>query len=97
METTGDLQSHARFKDLEAAAEKLSIQIETCDLSDKEIPVRSGHCKVEGQDRIYLDKNLSLPRQIEIILEVLAKFDLESIYVSAWIREQLEQNRNNTT
>ena len=96
METTVDVQSHARLKDLEAVAEKLSIKIETCDLSDKEIPIRSGHCKVEGQDRIYLDKNLSLLGQIEILLEIFKKFDLENIYVSAWIREQLEQNRNNT-
>ncbi len=95
METTVDVQSHARLKDLEAAAEKLFIKIEYCDLSDKEIPIRSGHCKVEGQDRIYLDKNLSMHQQIEILLEVLENFDLENIYVSAWIREQLEQNRNN--
>ncbi len=95
METTVDVQSHARLKDLEAASEKLSIKIEYCDLSDQEIPIRSGHCKVEGQDRIYLDKNLSMHQQIEILLEVLENFDLENIYVSAWIREQLEQNRNN--
>ena len=94
METTVDVQSHARLKDLAAVAEKLSIQIETCDLSDKEIPIQSGHCKVAGQDRIYLDINLSLPRQIEIFFEILRKFDLENIYVADWIREQM--NRNDT-
>ena len=41
-----------------------------------------------------MDKNLSVPRQIEILLEILGKFDLENIYVSAWIRERLEQHRN---
>ncbi|TDJ51499.1 MAG: hypothetical protein E2O44_02075 [Nitrospina sp.] len=96
METTVDVLLHARRKDLEAVAEKLSIEIETCNLSDQEIPIRSGHCNVAGQDRIYLDKNLSLSQQIETLLEILEKFDLESIYVAAWIREQLEQNRNNT-
>lgn len=95
METTVDVQSHARLKDLEAVAEKLSVKLEYCDLSDQEIPVRSGHCKVDGQDRIYIDKNLSVSRQIETLLEILRNFDLENIYVSAWIREQLEQNRNN--
>ena len=94
MDPTVDVQSHARLKDLESVAEKLSIKIETCDLSDQDFPVRSGHCKVQGEDRVYLDKNLSMPRQIEILLEVLENFDLESIYVPDWIREQLEHNRN---
>ena len=95
METTVDVLSHARLKDIEAVAEKLSIQVETCDLSDKEVPIQSGHCKVDGQDRIYLDKNLSLPQKIEVLLEILGRFDLENIYVSAWIREQLKQNSKN--
>jgi len=94
METTVDVQSHARRKDLEAVAEKLSIELEYCDLSDQEVPIRSGRCKVDGQEKIYMDKNLSVPRQIEILLEILGKFDLENIYVSAWIRERLEQHRN---
>ena len=85
----------ARLRELEAVAEKLSVRLEYCDRSDQEIPVRSGQCKVDGQDRIYIDKNLSVSRQIETLLEILRNFDLENIYVSAWIREQLEQNRNN--
>jgi hypothetical protein len=45
---------------------------------------------MNGKDLIFLDKNLSLQEQAEVILKTLKNFDLENIYVASWIREHLE-------
>lgn len=87
------MDAHNRLEDLRDAAAKLSIEIQTCDLADNEISVESGYCKLKGKSLILLDKRLEPDEQIEVILKALDQFDLETIYVAAWIRERLE-NKN---
>ena len=43
---------------------------------------------------IFLDKNISLQEQSEVILDALKNFDLENIYVAAWIREFIDQDKS---
>ena len=83
-----------KIEDLKIVTEKLSIKIETTDLNDHEIEIQSGYCKMNGEDLILLDKNLSLQGQAEVILKTLKNFDLENIYVASWIREHLEIESN---
>ena len=80
----------SRLEDLKDTARKLSIEILFADLADPDIPAQSGYCKVRGEDLILVDTRLSIPRQIEVILDILRRFDLEDIYVASWIRERLE-------
>ncbi len=82
---------HTRLEDLKAVAEKLSIEIETGNFADEDISTQSGFCRIKGKNLIILDKKLNSESQAEIILEALGNFDLETIYVPAWIREQLEK------
>jgi hypothetical protein len=49
---------------------------------------------MNGENLIFLDKNLSLQEQAEVILKTLKNFDLEDIYVASWIREHLELESN---
>jgi hypothetical protein len=83
-----------KIEDLKIVTGKLSIKIETTDLNDQEFEVQSGYCKMNGEDLILLDKNLSLQEQAEVILKTLKNFDLENIYVASWIREHLEIESN---
>jgi hypothetical protein len=83
-----------KIEDLKSVAGKLSIKIEITDLNDQEFQILSGYCKMNGEDMILLDKNLSLQEQAEIILKTLKNFDLENIYVASWIREHLEIESN---
>ena len=80
----------SRLEDLKNTARKLSIEILFADLSDPEIPVQSGTCKVRGENLIVVDKRLSAPRQIEVILNIFQQFDWDDVYVASWIRERLE-------
>ena len=81
----------SKIEDLKTVAEKLAIEIEIANLNDQEFQIQSGHCKMNGKDLILLDKNSSPQEQSEVILHTLKKFDLENIYVAAWIREFIEQ------
>jgi hypothetical protein len=79
-----------KIEDLKSVTGKLAIEIEITDLNDQEFQIQSGYCKINGENLILLDKNLSLQEQAEVILKTLKNFDLENIYVASWIREHLE-------
>ena len=83
-----------KIEDLKSVVGKLAIAIEITDLNDQEFQIQSGYCKMNGKNLIFLDKNLSLQEQAEVILKTLKNFDLEDIYVASWIREQLELESN---
>lgn len=85
------MEPHTKLEDLQAVAEKLSIEVEFSNLSNNEIAIKSGYCKLKNKDMIILDKALSQEEQIEIILQALKRFDLENIYVPSWIRDYLEK------
>ena len=85
----------SRLEDLKGVTDRLSIEIITDNLFDPEIKVESGHCKIKGKNTIIIDKLLSIEEQIETILHVINKFNLETVYVPLWIREHLETNTAN--
>ena len=87
------MDTHARLEDLKAVAAKLSIEIESGNFADDDFPIQSGFCRMKGKNLIILDKKLNPESQAEIILKALEKFDLETIYVPSWIREQLEKTQ----
>jgi len=80
----------SRLEDLKDLARKLSIEILFANLSDPEIPTQSGYCKVRGEELIVVDKRLSVHHQIEVLLNIFQKFDLDDVYIASWIRERLE-------
>ena len=84
------MDSISQLESLKKIAAKLSIDIIPSNLSDSEIMIKSGHCKVKGKDTIIIDNLLSSQEQNEIIIQTLKKFDLESVYLPPWIRERLE-------
>ena len=85
----------SRLEDLKGVTDRLSIEIIIDNLFNPEITIRSGHCKIKGKNTIIIDKLLSIEEQIETILHVINKFNLEIIYVPLWIREHLESNNTN--
>ena len=85
----------SRLEDLKGVTDRLSIEIIIDNLFNSEITIQSGHCKIKGKNTIIIDKLLSIEEQIETILHVINKFNLEIIYVPLWIREHLESNNTN--
>ena len=85
----------SRLEDLKGVTDRLSIEIIIDNLFNSEITIQSGHCKIKGKNTLIIDKLLSIEEQIETILHVINKFNLEIIYVPLWIREHLEINNTN--
>ena len=88
------MDSISQLEGLKKIASELSINIITGSLFDSEITVKSGHCKVNGNSTIIIDNLLSNQEQSEIIIQVLRKLDLDSVYLPAWIREHLEPDNS---
>ncbi len=84
----------SRLEDMKEAAARLSIEIVTGNLFDQEISIQSGYCKFKGKDMIILDEQLTPEEQVEVILNTLKQFDLETIYLPSWIRENIESGRS---
>ena len=88
------MEALSRLEDMKEAAARLSIEIVTGNLFDQEISIQSGYCKVKGKDMIILDEQLTPEEQVEVILNTLKQFDLETIYLPSWIRESIESGRS---
>lgn len=86
-----DIDLERRLEDLHTAANKLNIEVVFSDLADPEFPAKSGYCKIHGRDIILLDQDLPPAQQIEVFLEALQRFDLDTIFLAAWIRDRLER------
>ncbi|MCA9482620.1 MAG: hypothetical protein KC553_02690 [Nitrospina sp.] len=91
MADPSESESSRRLEDLHTAAKRLNIEVVFSDLGDPEFPARSGLCRLRGRDVIFLDRALPAERQIEVFLDCLKQFDLDSIFLAAWIRERLER------
>ena len=88
------MDSISQLESLKKIAAELSIDIIPGSLFDSEIIVKSGHCKMKGKNTIIIDNLLSSQEQSEVIIQVLKKFNLESVYLPPWIRERLEPDNS---
>jgi len=88
------METLSRLEGMKEAATRLSIEIVTRNLFDQEISIQSGYCKFKGKDMIILDEQLTPEEQVEVILNTLKQFDLETIYLPSWIRENIESGRS---
>ena len=52
--------------------------------------VRSGSCRVRGQNVLFLDRGLPASTQIDILIDELADRALDEIYLSPAVRERIE-------
>jgi hypothetical protein len=88
------MEKSRRLEDLVQLTERLGIEISTSVLSDSEFTLQSGFCKLNGKQLVIFDKQLPTDERIEILFNAIASLDLESIYVSPWIREELDRRNN---
>ena len=76
-------------------ARRLGLQVrEEILLREVGYRVRSGVCKVRGEDVIFLDRNLPPDERVQVLLEGLAGRDVETLYLSPALRRLLERRGN---
>ncbi len=86
---TNTYDNDQRWEDLKSVADKLGIAIQYFNLSNEDIPIQSGYCKLNGKGLVLLDKKLPILNQMEIVLKAFDHYETEEIYVASWIREYL--------
>lgn len=88
------MEKSRQLEDLIQLTESLGVEISISALADSEFTLQSGFCKLRGKDLVIFDKQLPTEERIEILLQAIDKFDLDSIYISPWIREELDKRNN---
>jgi len=79
------------YQELKDLAEKLEISVSEQNLRITGIKVKSGLCKVKGQNLFIMDKHKSIHKKIDILASYLAKLPHEDLYIMPAIRELLEK------
>jgi len=76
---------------LEEIAEKLSIKISYEDLKKEGISSKGGLCRIKGEERIIINKSLTVAEKVDILANELSKFDMDSIYIPPAVKQLLER------
>jgi hypothetical protein len=85
-------RDEALCEELKALADKLGVRVrEEILLREVGYRVRSGLCRVRGEDVVFLDRHLTPGDRVDVLLGALAGRDLETHYVSPAIRRLLER------
>ena len=75
------------YQHLKELAEKMGIQVSEHSFRNAGIPVRSGLCKIKGENFFIMDKNLRINKKVELLAECLSREPHEEIYILPAIRD----------
>jgi len=94
-------RDEALCEELKEVARRLGIQVrEEQLLREVGYRVRSGGCRVRGDEVIFLDRNLPPAERAEVLLDEIGTRDrrvLEGLYLSPDVRRLLERRGRATT
>ena len=80
-------QLYNHLKDL---SEKLGIPIQEQSFKQVNLPVKSGYCRVKGEDMFIMDKNLHIRKKNSILANFLSTLPHENVFVPPAVREVLQ-------
>ena len=84
------------YQELKDLAEKLAVTVSEQNLRTAGIKVKSGLCKVRGQELFIMDKHASIHKKIRILAAQLAGMPHEDVYVMPAVREVLNKYGENS-
>ena len=85
----------ALCEELKEVARRLGLQVrEELLLREVGYRVRSGVCRVRGEEVVFLDRNLPPEERVQVLLDGLAGRDVETVYLSPALRRLLERRGN---
>lgn len=80
------------YQELKNLAEKLGIKVMEKNLNTPGIQVKSGLCKVKGEDIYLMDKNLPLHMKNQLLASCLNKASRDDIYIIPAVREFIDKH-----
>jgi hypothetical protein len=85
-------RDEALCEELKELAAKLGMRVrEETLLREVGYRVRSGSCRVRGEDVVFLDRHATPGERVEVLLGALEGRDLDSEYVSPALRRLIER------
>jgi hypothetical protein len=77
------------FLEMKSIAEKLDITVSEQNFRKTGINIKSGFCKIKGDNYFYIDKDLPVSKKNEIIAEFLCGLEYDNIYIIPAVRDFL--------
>jgi hypothetical protein len=74
------------LQELEEIAERLSIAVRYDDFIGMDFKVKGGLCKLRGRNFIIMDRRAPIGERIDLLVRVLRRFDLSSVFLRPYIR-----------
>ena len=85
-------RDEALCEELKELARRLGVQVrEEVLLREVGYHVRSGGCRLHGEDVVFLDRQLPAAERVHVLVEHLAGRDFETYYVTPALRRLLER------
>lgn len=81
------LEPDQLYRHLKELAEKMNITVAEQSFRNVGIHVKSGLCKIKGEDYFIMNKDLSIRKKIELLADCLSQLPHEEIYVLPVIRD----------
>ncbi len=78
------------LRHLEDLAARLELEIRYESLTDEEVSIHSGGCKVSGRNMVLLDIHLCPLERARVLARELSRYDLENVYLLPRIREFIQ-------
>ncbi len=89
----GKVRLEAVVQELEAAAEKLGVKVRYEKMTGL-CAGRGGLCSVRGEFRLIVDRRTTPEQRLDHLVEALARFDLEGLYLSPLARRYVDEARS---
>jgi hypothetical protein len=88
-------RDEALCEELKELARRLGVQVrEELLLREVGYRVRSGACRVHGEDVIFLDRNLPPAERVQVLVDGLAGRELDTLYLTPAARRLFEGRGN---
>ncbi len=81
------------YNSLKELAEKLGITVLELSFKNTGIKVKSGLCKVKGQQMLIVDKHKSIYSKVDILASLLSDFTLDDVYIVPAVRDVLDKHK----
>jgi hypothetical protein len=85
-------RAEALCEELKEVARRVGVQVrEEVLLREVGYRVRSGLCRVHGEDVIFVDRSLPPDERVQVLLDGLAGRNVETVYLTPALRRLLER------
>ena len=85
------------YEHLKEIADKLGISVLEQSFKQAGLPVKSGHCRVKGEDLFIMDRSLPLVKKNQALTKFLSTRAHENIYMLPAVRELLQKKNKKFT